>query len=892
MLTKEELDRHCDKLGLSAEARRIIDEVRSSPPSRRVASAAGNVSVQFQSRKMGHTVQAESHQVELPGAYEKEFDDNTLEYWDQPPPIKLTYPAKNGRPVGVLSTADYFVIEKDAIGWEEWKPSDKLPVLAEKMPNRFIRDGNRWCCPPGEEYAAKFGFFFRVRSSADINWVLQRNLIFLEDYLHAHAITLDERMVTSTISQVAGRQGITLEALLALENVSSDVVFTMIARGQLYVDLRAHILAEPERVPVFRDQETAKGYDAAMTLAQKVERPFITLVIGSSIRWDGQPWIITNIGETETSLLQNDGTHVDIPNVIFDKYVKSGKISNSQDCRLLETHPIVKESLAQASPSDFEEANRRLEVITPYLDGNPSDHTPTTRTNRRYIRNWRNAQDSYGCGYVGLLRQYRASGNRQPKLPENTVEMINDYVVNHYETVEHKGIPIVFGELQKECEEKGIMAPSYKSFTKAIHRRPQEKQTEAREGKRAAYQKKPFYKELTMTTPRHGDRPFEICHIDHTELDIELICSRTGRNLGRPWLTIMTDAHSRRFLAVTLSFDRPGYRACMAVLRECVRLHSRLSQIVVVDGGREFSSTYFETFLARYRIHKKVRPGAQPRYGSVCERLFGTTNTRFIHNLLGNTQVTRNIRQVTKAVNPKSLAVWTLPALYARMCEWAHEVYDTIDHPALGQTPREAFTMGLKLGGERLHKLIPYDDDFLIFTMPTTIRGIAKINAQSGVKINYIHYWSNTFRDPDLSQVKVPIRYEPLNAGIAYAYVKKQWVKCTSEYYNAFAGKSQREIQLATDILRRQNQLHNKRFTVTARKLADFLTSTEAEQELLKQRLQDGEYKEMLRLKGSSFDEEPEGPDQEMTPNPHESDEPPNEESEENDTDFDTYQDF
>jgi len=40
--------------------------------------------------------------------------------------------------------------------------------------------------------------------------------------------------------------------------------------------------------------------------------------------------------------------------------------------------------------------------------------------------------------------------------------------------------------------------------------------------------------------------------------------------------------------------------------------------------------------------------------------LVGTPNTRFIHNLPGNTQITQNIRQVTKSVDPRELATWTL----------------------------------------------------------------------------------------------------------------------------------------------------------------------------------------------------------------------------------------
>jgi hypothetical protein len=40
-----------------------------------------------------------------------------------------------------------------------------------------------WLCPPGEAYAKQPGFFYQVQSSAQIDWVYQRNLRFLEDSL-------------------------------------------------------------------------------------------------------------------------------------------------------------------------------------------------------------------------------------------------------------------------------------------------------------------------------------------------------------------------------------------------------------------------------------------------------------------------------------------------------------------------------------------------------------------------------------------------------------------------------------------------------------------------------------------------------------------------------------
>jgi putative transposase len=842
MLKQAELHQLYQKLNVTKQAQRIVAEIRSSPPVRRVSSAAGNVSVRYPSRKMGVVIQAESHRNELAGVYEKEYDPQTLEYYDQPPRIKLVYEAKNGRRVGIWHTPDYFVIRSDSIGWEEWKTEAELPCLAEQMPHRYIRGENGWRCPPGEEHAAQFGFFYRVRSSAEIDWGLQRNLLFLEDYLRVEMKNLDEKAIGSAMSVVAEHPGITLQELFAIGKVPSDVVFAMIARRQLYVDLHAAPLAEPQRVRVFQDRETAQGY-AVVASSSSGNNPFVTIALGTSVVWDGRSWTIVNLGDTQVTLLAADGSLIDLPQTTFEGLIKAGRLTNSEKEKSLETSSTVHELLSGASPSDFEEANRRYEIIAPRLAGHRlDDKSIPARTIRRWVGRWKNAEARYSCGYVGLLPQYQDRGNHQQKLPNSSLDMMKVFIANDYETLKQKNKTAVYGALVRKCEEQGIAAPSYKTFARAVQERPRTEQVKKRQGKRAAYQHEAFYQELTLTTPRHGDRPFEIGHIDHTLLDIELVCSHTGRNLGRPWGTFLSDAFSRRLLAVTVTFDPPSYRSCMMVLRECVQRHSRLPQIVVVDGGREFESIYFETLLARYECSKKTRPGAKPRFGSVCERLFGTTNTRFIYNLLGNTQITRNVRQVTKSV---------LPQFYTRLCEWAYDIYDTLEHPALGQSPHDTFTMGMAQGGQRPQRFIAYDETFRMLTLPTTRKGTAKIMPHMGVKINSLFYWSDAFLNPEVGKTQVPIRYDPFDAGVAYAFIKGHWVHCLSEHYAIFAGRSEREIQLATAELRKRNQLHGQQFSLTARKLADFLSSLEAEELLLEQRLRDTEAREILTPKES-----------------------------------------
>ena len=68
------------RLGLSDAARLTIDCIRKSEPSRRGGGGRHNVTGRYPSRKMGVTIQFESHRVELPAIYELEHDADVIEY--------------------------------------------------------------------------------------------------------------------------------------------------------------------------------------------------------------------------------------------------------------------------------------------------------------------------------------------------------------------------------------------------------------------------------------------------------------------------------------------------------------------------------------------------------------------------------------------------------------------------------------------------------------------------------------------------------------------------------------------------------------------------------------------------------------------------------------------
>ncbi|MCC2463896.1 Tn7 transposase TnsA N-terminal domain-containing protein, partial [Bacillus mobilis] len=136
MLQEAEFIKWCKENGLSVPAQDLINKIRTSPPSRKVQSGRGNVSGFYPSRKMGMTIQFESHKVELNAIYKMEYDSSILEYYDQPNTVFLEYMSKNNRKVSVNSTPDFFVIRENEAGWEEWKTEEELLKLSQQSPNR------------------------------------------------------------------------------------------------------------------------------------------------------------------------------------------------------------------------------------------------------------------------------------------------------------------------------------------------------------------------------------------------------------------------------------------------------------------------------------------------------------------------------------------------------------------------------------------------------------------------------------------------------------------------------------------------------------------------------------------------------------------------------------
>ncbi|WP_041739483.1 Mu transposase C-terminal domain-containing protein [Calothrix sp. PCC 6303] len=150
------------------------------------------------------------------------------------------------------------------------------------------------------------------------------------------------------------------------------------------------------------------------------------------------------------------------------------------------------------------------------------------------------------------------------------------------------------------------------------------------------------------------------------------------------------------------------------------------------------------------------------------------------------------------------------------------------------------------LAGERLHRRIAYNEDFLMATRPSTPKGKAKVQPGHGIKVNYIYYWSDAFRNPNVKKTDVPVRYDPFDMGVAYAYVEKRWVRCISQYYSTFVGRTEKEVLLAAQEIRLYSKRNATSTNLNAKRLADFIASVIEHEALLMQRLRDLENKVVI----------------------------------------------
>ena len=706
----------CRMNGISQRGMEIAQEIMESGPARRVdsRSLSPNITTRFTSQKMGMTIQAESRSIELANIYMKETDRSVLGYWDQPFHRADFSYFVGKRRVRTQSTLDFFVISDEFIGYEECKPYEQLVKLAKKTPNRY-------------RFNKKLGIFEIPPLAHYLDGTgLQYRIISDRDinkiYVENQAFLYDYRFeaVDDDYYRLIKIVHSLLEVvgnitISELEKKVSDINRAMLFKAIVKGDLYADLDNQPLQEP---------------------ERIYLARSKGK------------------------------LPKIVCDE--------NQEE--------ILRRTLPSGSPKEIAISLQRYKIIKPLLEKEKTIKevaeisNRSTRTIFRWLKLYRVDQD-----LNNLIPKNKDKGNRDNKIPETINELMQDYIDSYYLNKTNKTPNHVYQLLFKRCKDDGLSPPSKKTFYERINDVSDVRSLKLREGAKSAYQATAY---RGLTDNETEDAPFssvtrflERCHIDHTLLDIELISS-DGINLGRPWITAIIDEYSGYLLAFYLSFGNPSSISIMCVIRVMVSRHQLFPEMIVVDGGKEFESIYFEQLMAKYRCGIISRKG-KPRSGGPIERFFGILNTIFLKNISGNTSLTKDIRKLSATHNPKKLAVWEPEEFFNGL----QDVIDGFNSTYVrhkGKTPEELRNDSILRFGQRNLRKVEYDDKFNMFVLPSPKRRTSRLRRGETIQVNRVSYWHPCFRTVPRDGVSVAVRYDPFNLNHVFIYYKNEWLRCRS----------------------------------------------------------------------------------------------------------------
>ncbi|HLX33817.1 MAG TPA: DDE-type integrase/transposase/recombinase [Candidatus Limnocylindrales bacterium] len=833
MLDDRGLEDYFARLALPSAAQSLVRRVRSSPPLAGTTGGRGSMSGRFASRKMGLTLGSDARTTEFLGFLLYETSATVLEFWEQPLELRLSFPGTGGRTVTTRTRVDVLVLEDAGVFVDEWKTDEQMIELASESPGRYQRGEGGWRSEAAETAAATLGIGFRLRTPAGVPPAVVQNARFLLDYWRSNELLPAEslEMVRAAATDAPGLS--VAEILRRCPAVAPDQLYLAIARGELYADLSCQRLSDAAWTAVWPDETMAFAFSAeAPGAAGPTAPPPLSLEPGTEVAMGGRALTVVATNETSVTFRADGGALLPLSRGEVAERHRRGELVLAG-----EPHDPTLEVLRTASPRALRVAHRRLETLRESWAGRTA--AIPGRTRRRWEAAYRKDVATGGRGFGGLLpgKVGRPAG---PRLEPGLEALISAELERSHEAADPPSQVVVHARIVRAANEAGYAPPCLATVTARMRAWATDKVVEAQRGRKAAYQVKAFNSYLAYDTPRHGERPWERAHVDHTQIDLVCVDSANRAPLGRPWLSLMLDAYSRRVLAYWLTFDEPSYRSTMMLFRRCVERWGRLPDEVVVDDGAEFNSTYFEQLLARYEVHKLTRRG-DPRAGSVLERLFGSTNTRLWWALRGQTRPTKDVRSMSPEVDPERRAVWTLAALAPVLDGFFFELYDTLVHTTLGATPRAAYESRIAVTGERPIRLIANDEAFRFATLPTTRKGRATVSYVRGVTINGRRYQGPEFRIPGVAGAAVPVRYDPMDVRHAFAYLKGAWVEIWCDGLRQFPPVSEKLAAFISAELAAQARLVGRARPVNAARIGAFLDDAKASERVLVQLRRDAE---------------------------------------------------
>lgn len=312
---------------------------------------------------------------------------------------------------------------------------------------------------------------------------------------------------------------------------------------------------------------------------------------------------------------------------------------------------------------------------------------------------WKKKYCENGKDAFALADQHQRKGNHKERYVSEVIEIVENCVDRIYMKRERGTIEDTVEEVAVEINRENKQLPKSQQLptpTRRLVKRiidliPAYDRHVARYGKVSAH--RTFRSKLKHLVT---NKPLEAAEIDHTKLDLFVIDDESHIPLGRPWLTICIDTHTRCILGIYIGFEPPSYLTVGKCLKHAflpkVNLQQQFQDIrhvweahgvmeqLFVDNGLEFHSISLEKACFAFGVEIVYTPRKTPWFKGKIERFNSTLNHGVSHGIAGTTF--SNIFEKDD-YDPAKHAVVTLSTLRLIVHKWIADYYHQKPHSGL-----------------------------------------------------------------------------------------------------------------------------------------------------------------------------------------------------------------
>ncbi len=346
---------------------------------------------------------------------------------------------------------------------------------------------------------------------------------------------------------------------------------------------------------------------------------------------------------------------------------------------------------------------------------------PCASSVRKWIADWEAADRVVDA----LVTWERFRGNRASRFAPRLDELVERCVQKHYLTEERLPVAAVHRKLVKLVKKLNrdsaapISEPGYDAVRTAVSRLCPFTKDFCRMG--AAYAREKW---RAVSSGHVTDHPNEVWEVDDTRVD--LICTAEDGTtvIGRPWIVVVIDRHTRMIMGFVVTFHPPDTSTAMEAIKQAILSKEDILQrhglvalgypasgrpdAIHVDNGKQYNSIALKRALGMLGIQHRTMPVLKAWYRAIVERAIGTLSRQVFHVVAGTTF--SGIYERDAETPPDRVAKTTLSELEAKLWRWLVIEYCRAHHKGLEDTPLAVWASYFRQPGHEMRLPLPASD--------------------------------------------------------------------------------------------------------------------------------------------------------------------------------------